>query len=114
MLKLSLTQSFDAVMLLLSALLTILGVLPRLLGELDSVNAMISTETESLQKESKYECPCPEDSSCQSKRQETSHHQPRHPAVQRVACGPCRHADCDRRHQRRHRPGRQRHDQHPL
>jgi hypothetical protein len=40
-----------------SAFLTILWVLPRPLGELDSVNAMISTETELLQKESKYERP---------------------------------------------------------
>src|ERR1035441_349275 len=61
-----------------SALLTILWVLPRLLGELDSVNAMISTETESLRKESKYERPCLDDPCCQSKRQKTSHQQPRY------------------------------------
>jgi hypothetical protein len=39
--KFLLTKSFDTVMSLLSALLTILGLVPSLLGELDSVNATI-------------------------------------------------------------------------
>src|ERR1035441_3414837 len=45
-------------MLLPSDLLTILGLRPRLLRELDPVNAMISAEAESLQCERKYERSC--------------------------------------------------------
>jgi hypothetical protein len=55
--KYPLIYSFDEVMSTMSAFLTILGVLPRLVGELDLANAMISTETESLHTESKYERP---------------------------------------------------------
>src|ERR1039458_5244004 len=43
-------------MLLPSDLLTILWVVPRFLGELDSVNAMISAKAESLQYKRNYEC----------------------------------------------------------
>ena len=39
--KFLLTKSFDTVMSLPSVLLTILGLVPRLLGELDSINATI-------------------------------------------------------------------------
>jgi hypothetical protein len=41
-------------MLLPPPLITILGIWPRLLGEIDSVNAMISGKTESLQTGSNY------------------------------------------------------------
>jgi hypothetical protein len=53
--KFLLTLSFVTIILRPSLFLTILGLFPRFLGELDSVNAMISGETKSLQKESNYE-----------------------------------------------------------
>jgi hypothetical protein len=49
-------------MLLPSDLLTILWVVPRFLGKLDSVNAMISAQAELLQKERNYERSCLENS----------------------------------------------------
>src|ERR1035438_9772511 len=82
-------------MLIASDLLTILGLLPGLLRELDAVNAVIHRKAESLQCERKYERSCPENSRWQSKNQETSHHQPHHPApgsAKRPRGGfPCRH-----------------------